>query len=55
MITESTQYEIWVDWETHTASLDCVEGYEVLTYFTLESFHSNIKLLKQSGFRFLEK
>ena len=55
MIAESTHYEIWVNWETHTASLEPVAGYEVLTYFTQESYQSNIKLLKQSGFRFEEK
>lgn len=52
MIAESTHYEIWVNWDTHRASLEPVEGYEILTFFTRESFLSNIKLLKQSGFRF---
>ena len=53
MIAESTHYQLWVNWETHEASEQDVPGFEPVTFFTLESYQSNIKLLKQSGFRFI--
>lgn len=53
MTAEITQYMLWVNWETHTASLENTPGFEAVTFFTLESYQSNIKLLKQSGFRFI--
>ena len=55
MIADGTHYEIWVNWETHTASLARMEDFEALSFFTEESYQSNIKLLKQSGFCFVEK
>jgi len=53
MIAESTHYQLWVNWDTHVASLEDVPGFEAVTFYTLESYQSNIKLLKQSGFRFI--
>lgn len=53
MIAEQTHYQLWVNWDTHEASLEQVPGFEAVTFFTLESYRSNIRLLKESGFRFL--
>lgn len=47
-----SEYRIWVNWDDHTASLRFAEGYEMLFFFSLESFQSNLRILEQSGFRF---
>lgn len=53
MTAETSTYQLWINWDTHTASLEFVPDFEVVTFFSLESYQSNIKLLKQSGFCFL--
>ena len=53
MTVETIQYHLWIDWENHRASTDAVPGFEVLTFYSQESYQSNIKLLRQSGFCFI--
>lgn len=47
-----TEYRIWVNWADHSASLTPVKGYEMLCFFSRESYQSNLRILTQSGFRF---
>ena len=51
MTAEETSYRIWVDWERHVASLRSVPGYEMICFFSRESFQENLRILTQSGFR----
>ena len=52
MTDEDTAYRIWVDWEHHAASLRPVAGYEMICFFSRESYQENLRILTQSGFRF---
>ena len=45
------RYCIWVDWEHHRASLEPVEGYERIPFFSRESFQENLRILTRSGFQ----
>ena len=45
------RYCIWVDWERHRASLEPVEGYERLPFFSRESWQENLSILTRSGFQ----
>lgn len=54
MAAEQTVYRIWVDWEHHTASLQPVRGFEMICFFSRESYQENLRILTQSGFRFQE-
>ena len=51
MTDEETIYRIWVDWEHRVASLQPVEGYEMIYFFSREKHLENIGILTQSGFR----
>lgn len=51
MTAEETSYRIWVDWERQTASLQPQAGYEMICFFSRESFQENLRILTQSGFR----
>ena len=53
MTDEDTAYRIWVDWERHAASLKPVAGYEMICFFSRESYQENLRILTQSGFRFV--
>lgn len=52
MTAEETRYHIWVDWERHLASLQPVEGFEMICFFSRENFQANLRILTQSGFAF---
>ena len=54
MTAEETDFRIWVDWERHVASLRPVAGYEMICFFSRESYQENIRILTRSGFRFLD-
>ena len=51
MTDEETIYRIWIDWERRVASLQPVEGYEMICFFSREKHLENIGILTQSGFR----
>lgn len=48
-----TAYRIWVDWEKHVVSLSPVQGFEMICFFSRESYQENLRILTNSGFRFL--
>jgi hypothetical protein len=50
-----TGYRIWVDWEHQVASLREAEGFEMVCFFSRESYQENIRILTRSGFRFLDE
>ena len=54
MIAETAHFQLWVNWQAHEASRHAVEGFEAVTFFTEENYQSNIRLLQQSGFRFID-
>lgn len=53
MENSQIEYRIWVNWNDHAASLQPMKDYEMLCFFSRESFQSNLRILTQSGFRFL--
>ena len=53
MTDEDTAYRIWVDWEGHAVSLRPVAGYEMIWFFSREGYQENLRILTQSGFRFV--
>ena len=50
MIAEETSYRIWGDWERQIVSLQSIAGYEMVCFFSRESFRENLRILTQSGF-----
>jgi hypothetical protein len=53
MTETQTDFCIWIDWDRHAASLRPVPGFEMLCFFSRESYQENVRILTQSGFRFL--
>lgn len=51
MTAEQTAFRIWVDWEHHRASLQPLADYEMLCFFSRESYQENLRILTQSGFQ----
>ena len=51
MTADETSFRIWVDWEHHEASLRPVAGYEMICFFSRETFQENLRILTQSGFQ----
>lgn len=52
-MTDTEQlYRIWVDWERHAASLQPVQGYEMICFFSREAYQQNLRILTESGFHF---
>lgn len=51
MTAEDTGYRIWVDWERQRASLQPVADFELVCFFSRESWQENLRILTQSGFR----
>ena len=49
---EETGYRIWVDWEQHRASLLPRPDFEMVCFFSQESYQENLRILTQSGFQF---
>lgn len=52
-MADENAYRIWVDWENHVASLTSVRGFEMICFFSRESYQENLRILTSSGFRFL--
>ncbi len=52
MTAEETSYRIWVDWEHQRASLQPVADFELVCFFSRESYQENLRILTQSGFQF---
>ena len=52
MTGEEQTYRIWVDWERHRASLRPAAGFEMICFFSRESYQENLRILTESGFRF---
>ena len=50
MSTEETSFCIWVDWERQVASLQPVDGYEMICFFSREKLQENLRILSGSGF-----
>lgn len=48
------EYCIWVDWEHHAASLAPVPGFDMICFFSRESYQENLSILTSSGFEFRE-
>lgn len=46
-------YRIWIDWDHHVASLHSVPGFEMVLFFSKETYQANLRILTESGFRFL--
>lgn len=53
MTNGDTAYRIWVDWDRRLASLKPVAGYEMICFFSRERYQENLRILTQSGFRFV--
>lgn len=53
MVTEEKTYELWVNWDTHVASLRPAPGLEAVTFYSKENYEKNLEILIQSGFRIL--
>lgn len=52
MTTEDTDFRIWVDWENHVVSLHPIQGFEMICFFSKETYQANLRILTQSGYRF---
>lgn len=50
MTIEISQYELWVNWDEHIASLQQKPGFESVTFFSRENLDANLRILQQSGF-----
>lgn len=53
MTTETTHYDLWVNWDACAVSRTLVEGYDQLTFCAPENREANLELLLQSGFQLL--
>lgn len=50
MTTETTHYALWVNWDVCQISLTEVEGFDRLTFCSVENRQANLELLLSSGF-----